>query len=376
MLGFAMRFVALAATACALAVLVPGAPRAQEPPALQRATGADKERLKRLIEEAKQEGAVSYIDGLITPGTHDLLSAAFKKHYGLPDSFKVGNTYGAPVTIITRMTQEMQANRYTIDVVGVASPAWVQGRDAEGKIAHYASPEYANYKRALDQKMGLKDHFIANAAYTFAPTWNAETTKFDGNSWKDMVKIADLAPAGRYSSSDCAVSDSTLQVYMGVRQIVGLDDYKKLAEGRPVYTYKSEQTLARLVSGEDIFALYGLTSNIPKFNERGAKLRHLVPKEGYVLLPQVMFITAGAPHPSAAKLWFDFVLSQEGQEIFVKSDSVFSVRGGFKSPRPEIPPFDEMKTISMDWLKITEQDLQNARNEWLTMFRGSRGRPR
>jgi iron(III) transport system substrate-binding protein len=351
-----------------------GAAWGQEAPALANAQGAEKDRVKGLIEQAKKEGAVSYIDGLITPGTHDALSAAFKKHYGLPDSFKVGNTYGAPVTIITRMTQEMRADRYTLDVVGVASPAWVQGRLAEGKVMKYESPEYANYKNALTQKMGLKDYFIANAAYTFTPTWNAETTKFEGDSWKDMVKIASLAPEGRYSSSDCAVSDSTLQVYMGVRQIVGLDEYKKLAAGNPVYTYKSEQTLARLVSGEDIFALYGLTSNIPKFNERGAKLKHMVPKEGYVLLPQVMFIVAQAPHPAAAKLWFDFILSQQGQEIFVKSDSVFSARSGFKSPRPEITAFDDMKTIPMDWLKLTEDDLQKARNEWLTMFKGGKGK--
>lgn len=354
---------------------MPGAGFAQEPPALAKATGAEKERLTKLIEEAKREGAVSYIDGLITPGTHDALSEAFKKHYGLPESFKVGNTYAAPVGIITRLGQEMKANRITFDVAAVASPAWVQGRLAEGKVLHYDSPEYANYKTSLDQKMGLKGSFLLNAAYTFTPTWNAETTKFEASSWKDMVKIADLAPAGRYSSSDCAVSDSTLMIYMGVRQIVSLDDYRKLAAGKPVYTYKSEQTLARLVSGEDMFALYGLTSNIPKFNERGAKLKHLQPKEGYVLLPQVMFMLANSPHPSAGKLWFDFVLSEQGQEIFVKSDSVISGRSGFKSPRPEVPSVDDMKTIPMDWLKITEDDLQKTRNEWLTMFKGGKGKP-
>lgn len=371
MTRLAMKLAGLAVAA----LLVPQMALAQEPPALAKATGAEKERIKGLIEQAKKEGAVSYIDGLITPGTHDKLSAAFKKYYGLPDAFKVGNTYGAPVTIITRLNQEMRADRYTMDVVGVASPAWVQGRRAEGKVMEYSSPEYANYAKSLDQKMGLKGYFIANAAYTFAPSWNGETTKFEGDSWKDMVKIASLAPEGRFSSSDCAVSDSTLQVYMGVRQVVSLEDYAKLANRKPVYTYKSEQTLARLVSGEDLFALYGLTSNIPKFNERGAKLQHLKPKEGYVLLPQVMFITAGAPHPSAAKLWFDFVLSQEGQEIFVQSDSVFSVRSGFKSPRPEIPSIDEMKSIPMDWLQISEADLQKARNEWLTMFKGGQGKP-
>jgi iron(III) transport system substrate-binding protein len=355
---------------------MPGSPWAQEPPALAKATGAEKDRLKSLIEQAKKEGAVNYIDGMITPPTHDLLSVAFKKHYWLPDSFKVGNTYGAPVTIITRLTQEMRANRYTMDVVSVASPAWVQGRIADGKVAEYESPEFANYQKAFEQKLGRKGYFVANATYTFAPSWNAETTQFDGTSWKDMVKIASLAPEGRFSSSDCAISDSTLQVYMGVRQVVGLDDYSKLAARKPVYTYKSEQTLARLISGEDIFALYGLTSNIPKFNNRGAKLKHMQPSEGYVLLPQVMFITAGAPHPAAAKLWYDFVLSQQGQEIFVKSDYVISARSGFKSPVEGVPAIDDIKTIPMDWLKITEDDLQKSRNEWLTMFKGGKGKPK
>src|SRR6185436_4910103 len=101
---------------------------AQEPPALAQATGAEKERIKGLIEQARKEGAISYIDGMITPATHDLLSVAFGTHYGLPDSFKVANIYAAPVGIITRLGQEMKANRMTFDVAAVASPAWVQGR--------------------------------------------------------------------------------------------------------------------------------------------------------------------------------------------------------------------------------------------------------
>jgi ABC-type Fe3+ transport system substrate-binding protein len=371
MKGFVLRLAALGLAA----LLTPNVAWAQEPPALAAAKGAEKERLKTLIEQAKKEGAISYIDGLITPNAHDALSAAFKKHYGLPDSFKVGNTYAAPVGIITRLGQEMRADRITFDVGAVASPAWVQGRLAEGKIAKYDSPEYANYKKSLDAQMGLKGSFLLNAAYTFAPTWNSETTKFTGTSWKDMMKIPDLVPAGRYSSSDCGISDSTLLTYIGLRRnVLSVDDYKKLGAGKPVYTYKSEQTLSRLISGEDLFALYGLTSHIQKFNKRGAKLKHLEPKEGYVLLPQVMFLVANSPHPAAGKLWFDFVLSQEGQDIFVKNEFIISGRSGFKSPVADVPAIDDIKTVHMDWLKLTENDLQNARDEWSTMFKGGKQR--
>src|SRR6201999_1837025 len=76
---------------------------AQEAPAVAQATGAEKDRIKGLIEQAKKEGGVVYIDALITPKTHDQLTEAFKKHYGLPAAFKVGNTHMAPSGIITRL---------------------------------------------------------------------------------------------------------------------------------------------------------------------------------------------------------------------------------------------------------------------------------
>jgi len=45
-----------------------------------------------------------------------------------------------------------------------------------------------------------------------------------------------------------------------------------------------------------------------------------------VLLPQSMFILKKAPHPSAAKLWIDFILSERGQEAVVKGEALISGR--------------------------------------------------
>ncbi|HET9902610.1 MAG TPA: ABC transporter substrate-binding protein [Xanthobacteraceae bacterium] len=364
-----MKRFALGLAALGAAMLfAPGPASAQEPPALAKAQGAEKERLKGLIEEAKKEGGVVFIDALITPKTHDQLAEAFKKHYGLPASFKVGNTYMAPSGIITRLVQELRSGRVTFDVGAVASPAWVQARAAEGHIAKYESPEYAHYKEAIAQQMGVKDMFVMNAGYTFTVVWNSETTKFEGNSWKDMLKIVGTVPEGRVSTSDSAVTDSTLMVYIGQRKYLSVDDFKQLASLKPVFSYKSENALSRLVSGEDIFALYGSAQRYRQFNDKGAKLKAMVPKEGYVVLPQMMWVFAKAPHPAAARLWFDFMLSQQGQEIFVKNEYTYSARTGFKSPIPG-HGLDEAKAVPMDWLKYTEDDLQKARDEWSAIFK-------
>ena len=42
------------------------------------------------------------------------------------------------------------------------------------------------------------------------------------------------------------------------------------------------------------------------------------------------------------KLWFDFMLSQQGQEIFVKNEYTFSARTGFKSPLFTGPEREEL----------------------------------
>lgn len=364
-----MKRIALGLAALGLAALLgPSAAWAQEPPAVANATGAEKERLKGLIEEAKKEGGVTFIDALITPKTHDQLTEAFKKHYGLPASFKVGNTYMAPSGIITKLEQELRAGRVSFDVGAVASPAWVAARAAEGHIAKYDSPEYANYEQAIAQQMGVKGQFVMNAGYTFTLVWNSETTKFEGDSWKDLLKIVGTVPDGRVSTSDSAVTDSTLMVFIGQRKYLSLEDWQKLATLKPNFSYKSENALSRLVSGEDLFALYGSAQRYKQFNDRGAKLKAMVPKEGYVVLPQMMWVFAKAPHPAAAKLWFDFMLSQTGQEIFVKNEYTYSARTGFKSPIPG-HGIDEAKAIPMDWLKFTEADLQKAREEWSAIFK-------
>jgi ABC-type Fe3+ transport system substrate-binding protein len=278
----------------------------------------------------------------------------------------------SPSGNITPHGTELRSGRVTFDVGAVASPAWVQARANEGHIMKYASPQYAHYEKAISQQMGVKDMFVLNAAYTFAPTWNSETLKFSGDSWKDILKVPDVVPEGRFGITDSGVTDSTLMVYIGVRSVLRVDDWQKIANHKPNYTYKAEQALARLVSGEDLFAIDGSAQRIFQFNAKGAKLKNIIPKEGLVVLPQMMWVFAKAPHPSAAKLWFDFVLSQEGQAIFVQNEFTRSARAGFKSPHPELPGLDQTKTIPMEWLKYTEADLKKARDEWTSIFKGGK----
>ena len=116
-------------------------------------------------------------------------------------------------------------------------------------------------------------------------------------------------------------------------------------------------------------AFSGMPTRAFQFNQRGGHLKFVMPMEGVVLLPAAMFILKPAPHPAAAKLWVDFMLSEEGQKILVSHEALISGRTGFKSPIPDYaPPIESVNVIPIDWPSVSVDDMKSVRAEWSGIF--------
>lgn len=353
--------VAAAVLTCAAAPL-----RAQEPPAFNGVSGAEKARLTQLIDGATREGSLTYWDVVIQPETNDALTAAFRRYYGLPNAFQVHYQLLATAPLVTRVEQEISAGRVTVDVASVGYPSWVFERAAAGDALEYDSPQYKFYADVIARGLGRKGFFAFSGAYLFVPMWNADRLAFSGKSWKDVVNAV---PAGRISIGDVAKSAAYVATYAGQRQVLGRDYFKALAAMKPSFLIRSEQIAGRLVTGEDLMAFSGMPTRAYQYNNKGARLKFMLPEEGVVLLPQSMFILARAPHPNAAKLWVDFILSEQGQSIVVKGDALVSGRTGFVSPLPDYAPaIGSLKLIDVDWQGLTEEKLREKRAEWVETF--------
>jgi len=339
---------------------------AQDAPAVQQATGVERARIQELIKVATQEGELDYLDTVIQPETNDTLAAAFRQRYGLPANFKVNYTLLTPGNLITRLEQEIRSKRLTADVAAVGSPVWVAEEARQRAIMAYDSPEYANYSKSFQLGLGNKGYFAFNGAYIFVAMWNTENLKFKGTSWRDVVGAV---PPGRFSYGDCSKSDSALGTYMGLRKVLDKGFFESLAKLKPIFLYKSELFASRLVTGEDLMTGMGLPGRAYQANQKGATLEFLVPSEGVVLIPQSLFILQGAPHPASSKLWLDFILSDEGQQIIVEREAMISGRDGFKSPLPKYAPsIGNLNAVAMNWNLISMDDLQSARGECSAIF--------
>jgi ABC-type Fe3+ transport system substrate-binding protein len=343
-----------------------GSSWAQEPPAFIGISAGEKARLAQLIDGAKKEGSLTYWDGVIQPETNDALTAAFRKFYGLPSGFQVHYQLLATAPLVTRIEQEINAGRVTVDVAAVGYPSWVFERAAAGDALEYDSPRYESYADVIARGLGRKGFFAFNGAYLFVPMWNADRIRFDGRSWRDVINAV---PAGRLSTGDVSKSAAYLATYAGQRDVLGLDYFKTVAAMKPSFLIRSEQIAGRLVTGEDLMAFSGMPTRAYQYNQKGARLKFMLPEEGAVLLPQNMFILTRAPHPNAAKLWVDFILSEQGQAIIVRGEAMVSGRSGFVSPLPDYAPgIDSLRLFNVDWQRLPDAKLRELREEWIGVF--------
>ena len=359
-----LRSTALIALAFGMAALTQAA--AQEIPALKGVSADEKTRVTALIDAARSEGSLSYWDTVIQPATNDALVAAFRARYGLPSTFKVNYTLTQTGELVTRIEQEIAAGRVSVDVASIAAPIWTFEHAAKGDFMEYHSPEYASYRQIFDAGLGKDGFFAFNGGYVFVPMWNSDNLDFKGKSYQDVIGAV---PVGRISHGDVANSPSFLSTYMGERSVLPPEFFGQLAAMKPVFFRRSEQLAAGLVSGEQLMTFSGMPTRAYQYNQKGASLKFIIPEEGVLLLPQNTFILAKAPHSNAARLWIDFVLSEDGQRILTAGEAMVSGRSGFKSSIPDYsPPIDSLKLIKMDWKAITTQDMSKARADWIAIY--------
>ena len=69
---------------------------------------------------------------------------------------------------------------------------------------------------------------------------DSERTTFNGKSWMDVVRAV---PAGRMSIGDATKSVTYLDTYAGLRKVLDLEYFKRIAAEKPPFLLRSEQSV-------------------------------------------------------------------------------------------------------------------------------------
>ncbi len=322
------------------------------------------------IDAAKKEGALVYATNLFAPTTQKALQKAFRDAYHLPDSFKMQGYIGTSSSVVSRTTEELQANKVTVDWLAVNFATFWKDLQKRGELMKYCSPEYKGltYRKQASVLDGGCE-FQAVAAIVFGLLWNPQYVKEDLQSWGQLTnpKYKGLLIFG-----DVRKSAAYLDAYYGLRKNnVWNDEWlAKIKAQKPFFGLRSTDIRDRVMSGEFPIAIFGYGPRAYQVRDQ-VKINASWPKEGVVVDGNYGGILAKAPHPNAAKLWNDFIFSKKGQEILIKLEAIATLRSDVTIPKevqPFVPDLGKIHALPVDWADLTKPKLDAMREDFRKIF--------
>ena len=305
MVGMRHRQRGLIGTLTALALL------ALAPPALAQGgrvaeianyQGADRE--QRLIEGAKKEKELAFYSS-IPPEDISALISAFDKKYGVKVRVWRADSEG----ILQRILNEAKARRFEVDIVAGSASA-IEPLYRENLLQEVKSPYLADI---IPEAIAPHRQWVSVYLSTFVQAYNTNLvrkeslpkTYFDltNPEWKGRIAI------------EAEDFDWLAQVVMDLGEARGLRLFRDIVATNGISVRKGHSLLTNLVAaGEVPLALtaYGFLAEQAK--RKGA------PLDWFVIPPAIARSTAqglarNAPHPYAAVLFYDFLISDDGQKI-------------------------------------------------------------
>lgn len=107
---------------------------------------------------------------------------------------------------------------------------------------------------------------------------------------------------------------------------------RALGSARIQFPPTNAQMLKQIASGESWLGYNMLGSYAEVFSRANPQLGYVIPRDYALVVSRIMFISARAPHPNAARVWLDFVLSPDGQVVMASQCGLGAVREDVGGP--------------------------------------------
>ncbi|RXZ38150.1 extracellular solute-binding protein [Oxalobacteraceae bacterium CAVE-383] len=260
-------------------------------------------RRQALIDGAKKEGEVTVY--AVNPGMAKI-AAEFTKKYGV----KVNLWRASSENVLQRVVTEGRAGRAELDVVQNSSPE-IEATRREKLLQAVNSPYLAD---VIPQAVPANKEWVGYAVNEYVQAYNTNKIKKEDlpKSYQDLLDPKWKGKLG--------IEQEDYSWFAGVLKQVGQEKglklFKDIIATNDISVRKGHTLLGQMVaSGEVPLALTLYSYNPDQMKEKGA------PVEGFVIgqpiaVFQSIAIMKKAPHPNAAVLFYDFMLSDAQQMIY------------------------------------------------------------
>ncbi|TMJ23321.1 MAG: extracellular solute-binding protein [Alphaproteobacteria bacterium] len=290
------RIICAAATAAFLIAASCALAQSSRAPDVAGFDGADRQ--QRLIEGAKREKELTFYSS-IPPADISALVAAFDKKYGIKVKVWRADSEG----FLQRILSEARARRFEVDIMAGSSSA-LEPLYRENLLQEVKSPYLAE---VIPQAVAPHRQWVAVYLSLFVQAYNTNLIAKDSlpKSYADLARPQWAGKLGIEAED----FDWFAEVVTLLGEERGLRLFRAIVETNGISVRKGHSLLNNLVAaGEVPLALSDYSFLAEQSKRKGA------PLDWFVIAPAIARATAqglarNAPHPYAAVLFYDFLLS-------------------------------------------------------------------
>ncbi len=338
-----MRFLTAIGVALALSVVLACSPQSVQPaslPEAQDVTGAASADWARVVEAAKREGTVSVI-GPAAVQTRDALTMAFEQRY---PEIHVELNSGPAAQVVPRLLLERDANRYDVDLFISGTSTSIASLRPAGALdpirPYLGGPATQDLSKWRDGELNFADndreYVLVFSEYVKAPFYYNPTlvSPDDIHSYRDLL---DPRWRGKMAMYDPRLSGAGqgVALYWYTTPSLGKEFIRQIIGQEIAFSRDERQVLNWVAQGERPIALGVGDSQAIDLMRRGLPIKAMDAQR----MAEGSYLTSGtgsvsvmnrAPHPSATRVYLDYLLSQQGQLEWSRAV-------GFASDRLDVP---------------------------------------
>ncbi len=316
---------------------------------------------KELYEAAKKEGRVFSYDTGPTWANWQGLFDAFKERYGLELEY---NDLGSGATV-ARL--EKEKNNPQADTAYYFMPFGAMAK--EKGLTEGFKP--VNFDKIPDVLKDPEGHWFSIHKGTVVFVVNKKLVKDVPRSWADLLDskyskcVVYLDP--RTTGIGYAIVIATAYAHGGNIDNLkpGIQYLAKLQKVGNVRMIEKTTEYDKFIKGEiPVWITYDWNGYRAKYIAGlGDDVEIVIPKEGTITAPYAISLVKGAPHPNAARLWLNFIMSEMGQRIFAKG-FVRPILPDIELPEDVkekfLPKEEYARAIDVDWVKAQKVQKEAA----------------
>lgn len=274
---------------------------------------SETQEIQGLIENAKKEGTVNFYAGTSLEDS-TLLAREFEKKYPF---IKVEITRLPGEKLLTKALTEARAKQLKADVFLVSIVQTLQLKQSK-LLMKYTAPESEAHQANLKDPEG---YWNASYIIPYVITYNTKLISKQ-EAPKTYADLLDPKWKGKIG-----IETEEYQWFFHLQKIMGKEkgiDYMKRLSKQNLSFRKGHPLLVTLcAAGELPIVVVGYLYEVEKSKKNGAPVEWVhFEKSPYITAINTASVVASAPHPNAAKLFYNFILSREGAKVLVKRERI------------------------------------------------------